>query len=326
MRHCLSKSIAIILLPGFALTSFSLTVEAFSVANLLSEKDIYHCTVYSGSDNPKKMSVISSNNIPIQTTKHISEFESADIICLCAYQGASRYYNDALNFLLKKHYRSGKKLASLSSGSFIFAKAGLLAKTACTVTAEQEDIFRELYPKVTLQESLYTVSEQIFTCRGGTTALDLMMYLIGMDNGTELTEQISLRFQSDRIRTLAEINKSNQYLKLRFKAPMLGAAVEIMEANIEEPYSIERLSEMIGSSVRHLEQLFKKHLKVTPNKYYLNIRLQRVLKLVEETSLPLSEVANACGFSSHSYMGQCFRKKYGDHPSAFRKRVLTQDV
>lgn len=316
----MTKNIAIVLLPGFALTSFSLTVEAFSVANLLAKKDIYKCTIFSGASDPLESIVTSSNGMKIQTDKHISQFERADLICLCAYHGASRFHNDSLHQLLKRHYTSGGSLASLSSGSFIFAKAGLLKNNTCTVTSEQEEVFRELYPNIPLQESLYTVGNRIFTCRGGTTALDMMMYIIGMDFGTELTEQISVRFQADKIRTLDEINKSNQHLKLRLKSPALGAAVEIMEANIEEPYSIEAISEMIGTSVRQLELLFRKHFQTTPNKYYLKLRLQRVLKLVEGTLLPLSEIANACGFSSHSYMGQCFRKEFGDHPSAIRKR------
>lgn len=319
----MSKNIAIVLLPGFALTSFSLTVEAFSVANLLANKDIYNCTVYSGASDPVERIVTSSNGIKVQTDKHISQFEKADLICLCAYQGAPREQNPPLHQLLKRHYSSGGHLASLSSASFIFAKAGLLNNNTCTVTSEQEEVFRELYPTIPLQESLYTVGNRIYTCRGGTTALDMMMYIIGMDFGTEFTYQISLRFQADKIRTLDEIKKSNQHLKLRLKSPALGAAVEIMEANVEEPYSIEAICEMIGSSVRQLELLFRKYFETTPNKYYLKIRLQRVLKLVEETHLPLSEIANACGFSSHSYMGQCFRKEFGDHPSAIRKRSYT---
>ncbi|SBS32172.1 HTH-type transcriptional regulator CdhR [Marinomonas aquimarina] len=316
----MTKNIAIFLLPGFALTSFSLTVEAFSVANLLTQNTLYKYTVYSVTDDPNEKVVTSSNGMKVQTDKHISEFEQADLICLCAYQGAPRFQNDQFNQILKRHYIQGGYLASLSSGSFIFANAGLLKNTTCTVTSEHEDVFRELYPHITLQESLYTVGNRIYTCRGGMTALDMMMYIIGKDFGTELTERISVRFDNDKIRTLDEINKSNQHLRLRLRSPALGAAVEIMEANIEEPYSIEVISDMIGSSVRQLELLFRKHFATTPNKYYLKIRLQRVFKLVEDTRLPLSEIANACGFSSHSYMGQCFRKEFGDHPSAIRKR------
>lgn len=314
----LTKNVAIILLPGFALTSFSLTVEAFSVANAMAGQDIYQCRIYSGSPHPEERCIVSSNGIPIMTEQHISELADADLICLCAYWHAATYHYDVLNKTLKDHYKKGGQLASLSSGSFIFARAGLLERATCTVTAEQQDIFHELYPTIPVQENLYTVSGRIFTCRGGTTALDMMMYIIGVDHGTELTAQISQQFQADRIRTLEEINRSSKYLSLRLKSPALGAAVEIMETNIEEPYSIETLCSMIGCSARHLEMIFRKYMKTTPNKHYLNIRLAKAKKLVEETGMPLSTIASACGFSSHSYMGQCFKTKYGVQPSVLR--------
>lgn len=320
----MTKKVAIILLPGFALTSFSLTVEAFSVANALEKKELYKCVIFSASDEVRDNRVLSSNGIMIQADEHISEFRKSDLICLCAYKGASKYNNSHLMTLLKNHYKNGGKLVSLSSGSFIFARSGLMKEMTCTVTSEQENVFRELYPRIPIQESLYSVSDQIYTCKGGTTALDLMMYLIGLDFGTNLTERISQRFQADKIRTLDEIKKSNHHLKLRLKSPALGAAIEIMETNIEEPYSIDEICRMIGTSIRQLELTFRKHFDTTPNKHYLKIRLERAYELVEATHLPLSEIANACGFSSHSYMGQCFRKEFGCHPSAVRKSIDSQ--
>ncbi|MBJ7552053.1 GlxA family transcriptional regulator [Marinomonas ostreistagni] len=315
----MTKKIAIIILPGFALTSFSLTVEAFSVANLLERGDLYEYTVYSASDDHSEKMVTSSNGIKVKADKHISEFQSADFICLCAYYNASKFRNEFLDKLLKKYYSEGGYLASLSSGSFTFARIGILKNRTCTVTSEQEDVFRELYPSISLVESLYTVNHRIYTCRGGATALDMMMYIIGNDYGTDLTERISQRFQTAKIRTFDEINKSNRYLKLNLKSPVLATVVEIMESNIEEPYSIEYISEIVGVSNRNIEQLFKKHFDISPNKYYLKVRLAKALKLVEETHLPMLDIASACGFSSHSYMGKCFKKEFGFYPSVLRK-------
>ncbi|MEL0638813.1 helix-turn-helix domain-containing protein [Marinomonas sp. TI.3.20] len=311
-------NVSIILMPGFALTSFSLTVEAFSVANLVHESEIYNCSIFSGSIDPSEKCVVSSNGVPIMADKHIIDFDKTDIICLCAYKSAPTYEYDVLSKLLRKHYSSGGEIASLSSGCFILAKSGVLKHSTCTVTDEQKSIFQELYPKITVLDNLYTVSNRLYTCKGGTTALDMMMYIIGLRFGTELTQQISSQFQADRVRTLEEINKSNKYLALRIKSPALGAAIELMESNIEQPYSIESLCEMIGCSVRRLEMIFKKFLGITPNKKYLYIRLKHAYKLIEETNLPISEISNACGFSSHSYMGQCFKNRYGIYPSSLR--------
>ncbi|MEC8082540.1 MAG: helix-turn-helix domain-containing protein [Pseudomonadota bacterium] len=315
----MTTKVAIILLPGFAMTSFSLALDTLNSANYVANDSIFTCAVFSGAKDPEQKVVLSANHVSVLTEKHFSEIEEVDLICLCAYRNVSTYEDESLFKLLKKHVARGGQVASLSSSSFLLAKAGLLKNSTCTITEEHQSIFKELYPSIGLQENLYTVSVNIFTCKGGTTALDMMLYIVGSLYGSELMKEVSsFQFQADRIRTLEEINISNTYLSLRLKSPLLGAAIEVMDKNIEEPYSIETLCKRIGCSVRTLEVVFKKHLGMTPNKKYLSIRLEHVYKLVDETRIPLADVANACGFSTHSYMGKCFKDKYGFYPSHLR--------
>lgn len=316
----MTTKVAIILMPGFAMTSFSLALDTLNSANYVAGKVIFECSVYSGAKEDERV-VVSANNVAVQSEKHFLAMERVDLICLGAYLNISTYEDERLFKVLKQHIAQGGQIASLSSASFLLAKSGLLKNSTCTITEEHQGVFKELYPSIGLQENLYTVSPNIYTCKGGTTALDMMLYIIGKHYGAELMKEVSsFQFQADRIRTLEEINVSNAYLALRLKSPLLGAAIEVMDQNIEDPYSIETLCKKIGCSVKTLEVVFKKHLGVTPNKKYLIIRLERVYKLVEDTRIPLSEIANSCGFSSHSYMGQCFKAKYGFSPSSIRKK------
>ncbi|WP_020407838.1 GlxA family transcriptional regulator [Hahella ganghwensis] len=316
------QKVAIILIPGFALTSFSLAVEALSVANLLGNAELYDYRIYAGTNNTTDLKaqgeVHSSNNVPVKTSGNFREIENADIICLCAYQNAPLHNDPHLFKILTKHYKQGSRLISLSSGSFLLARAGLLSGLSCTVTAEQASVFRELYPQIPLQENLYSISGRIFTCGGGATALDLMLYIIGKDYGRDFAFQVSERFQLDRVRSHEEIQASHKYLRLRMKSATLGAAIEIMENNIEHPYSIEQLANRIGSTTRRLEIAFRKHLNTSPNKYYLKLRLEFARKLIEETSLSMAAVAQAAGFTSQSYLARCFRQQFNVSPSSFR--------
>ena len=311
--------VAFVLTPGFALTSFSLSVEALSVANLISGKELYSWRLYSPDPDHTAGTIYSSNHIPVSVDTCISMQMEADYLVICAYQNAATYQNAYLDRILKQHLARKKKVVSLSSGSFILAKAGLLKGQTCTLTSEQQSIFEELYPYIPVQENLYSVSDYIYTCKGGTTALDLLLYLIGVDFGTELTKQISLQFQADRIRSAEEVNKSQKYLSWRIKNPALGAAIEIMENNIEEPYSIESIAQMIGSSTRKLELLFQKYVNSTPKRYYLAMRLKHARLLIENSDMLLSDISNATGFSSHSHMAKCFKDYFGFHPSSIRQ-------
>lgn len=91
-----------------------------------------------------------------------------------------------------------------------------------------------------------------------------------------------------------------------------------MEANIEEPYSIQVLADRIGTTTRSLEQAFRKHANTTPVQYYLQLRLAHARKLIEETRLPLSAIAQASGFSSQSYFTKRFKALYNVSPRQLR--------
>lgn len=318
MQDCKTQHVGFILIPGFAFTSFALAVEALSVANQLCRYDAYEYHLYSGDPDPVARHVMSSNGVPVQVEGHFSQCVCSSLVVICAYKGASTYDNGVLFAKLRSFRQSGSRLAALSSGSFILARAGLLESQSCTLFSDQVPAFRELYPNINIQENIYTVSQNTFTCAGGMTSLDMMLYIIGKDQGVEFANKVSHQFCHDNIRSPEQMQNSRRYLELRMKSPCLGAAIEVMERNIEHPYSIERLAEKIGTTTRTLEQTFRTHKNTTPVNYYLQLRLEYARKMIEETRLPISTIAQATGFTSQSYFSKRFKYLYAVSPGRLR--------
>ncbi|WP_212631919.1 GlxA family transcriptional regulator [Pseudomonas sp. KB-10] len=312
------RRVGFILIPGFALTSFSLAVEALSVSNLLLGNSAYDYHLYSGDTDPTQTEVVTSNGIPIKVSEGLDGIEGCSLLFICAYRRAATYDNATLFAKLRALKNSGCRLASLSSGSFILAKAGILQSNSCTLFSEQIPAFKELYPCVTVAESLYTVGDGIFTCQGGTTALDMLLYIISQDHGADFALKVSRQFCQDRIRSQNELQNARRYLELKMKAPCLGAAIEMMEANIETPCTIEVLAHKIGATVRTLEQAFRTHEHTTPVNYYLQLRLRHARTMIEDTSMAIASIAQATGFASQSYFTKRFREAYGISPSRLR--------
>ncbi|MFG0533734.1 GlxA family transcriptional regulator [Pseudomonas sp. yb_2] len=312
------RHVGFILLPGFALTSFSLAVEALSVSNLLLGYTAYDYHLYSGDVDPITNEVLTSNHIPIRVSRGLGELDECNLLFICAYKKAANYNNPALLAKLRTLKKTDCRLASLSSGSFILAKAGLLRSGACTLFSEQMSAFKELYPSITVSESIFTVHDDVFTCQGGTTALDMLLYIIGQDHGADFALSVSRQFSQDRIRNHNEVQAARRYLELRMKSPCLGSAIEIMEANIETPLTIEILADKIGATVRTLEHAFRTHENTTPINYYLLMRLRHARTMLEDTALPISSIAHATGFASQSYFTKRFREAYGVSPSRLR--------
>ena len=316
--QCHTQRVGFVLVPGFALASFSLAVEALSVANLLWGQTAYDYRLYSGDVDPAVTEVCTSNGVPVRVSGHCSEIEDCDLLFVCAYKRAAAYDGVALISKLKSLRKNGCRLASLSSGSFILARAGVLGGQPCTLFSEQMAAFKELYPTVTLDESIYTVGDGVYSCQGGTTALDMLLYIIRQDHGAEFALNVSQQFCQDKIRAPDEMHNARRYLELRMKSPCLGSAVELMESNIDAPYPIEVIAAKIGTTVRKLEHVFRAHENTTPVNYYLLLRLRRARAMIEDTLLSIATVAQATGFASQSYFTKRFREAYGFSPSRLR--------
>ncbi|MFJ4052677.1 GlxA family transcriptional regulator [Pseudomonas sp. NPDC089743] len=314
----LVRRVGFILLPGFALTSFALAVEALSVSNLLLGYAAYDYQVYSGDVDPNSNEVLTSNHIPIRVTGGLEALGECNLLFICAYKKAANYDNPKILAKLRTLKKNGCRLASLSSGSFILAKAGLLRSGPCTLFSEQMSAFKELYPSITVSESIFTVHDGVFTCQGGTTALDMLLYVIGQDHGADFALSVSRQFSQDRIRSHDEVQAARRYLELRMKSPCLGSAIEIMEANIETPLTIEAIAHKIGATVRTLEHAFRTHENTTPINYYLQMRLRYARTMIEDTSLAIANIAQATGFASQSYFTKRFREAYGASPTRLR--------
>ncbi|MCZ2723001.1 GlxA family transcriptional regulator [Marinomonas sp. 15G1-11] len=316
-----TRIMSFLLVPGFALTSFSLSIEVLSVANSLLSYDAYHVHLYGEKSLVKQTAVTSSNGIPIQIEGDITSCKQTDTLFICAYLGAENFSQVETCKQIKSLYRQQSRMACLSSGSFILAKCGLLKGKKCTVYNEQAISFKEMYPDIDIQNTIFSVDGKILSCAGGTSALDMMLYIITQDYGKAFAQDVSEIFLQDRVRSFDEIQKSQRYLLLKEKSPLLAAAVEIMDENLSLTISIEEISHQIGTTPRNLEKIFQRNLSTTPKKYYLDIRLKESLHLLENTNISITGISQLTGFSSQSYFSQCFKERYNSSPQKIRSNT-----
>jgi len=94
----------------------------------------------------------------------------------------------------------------------------------------------------------------------------------------------------------------------------LAQAVELMEANLEEPITPQDIAACVELSTRQLERLFAKYLGTSPKKHYFQLRLEKARQLLMQTDLPVIDVAIACGFQSPSHFSKSYRAAFGLTP------------
>ena len=281
------------LIDDYPFIPFGCVVDALRAANKLSQNSLFEWQYFA----PDTKAVTASCGITVPT-EPFSDANDLDTLIVCATSKA-QIFDDANTLkVLQKLDRQQVNLGSVSSGSFILARAGLLDKCRCTIHWENIPVFKELYPQIDVALSLYEINQRRFTCSGGTAALDMMLKLIENLHGRSLAQKISRQFQHDRIRTEIDSQQMVDRIDLAMSAPKLIGVINLMESNIETPLPLPEIAEQCQLSLRQIERLFHKYRSITPSQYYLSIRLAHAKQLLLNTNASVIDISIAAGFET----------------------------
>ncbi len=313
-----------LLVPKFAMMAFTSAVEPLRAANLLSGKELYDWRVITRDGRP----LPSSNRIRLMPDASIETVAGTlsprgpgsrlASVVVCGGMDGQLYRDRAVFAWLRRLARQGARVGALSDGSYILARAGLLDGYRCTIHWSCLPGFTETFPGIEASAEIYRIDRNRFTASGGTASLDLMLHTIEADHGRDLAIAVAEQFLHERIRSDLDRQRMPLRLRLGLSHPKIIEAVGLMEAYLEEPLSCVELARRSGLSTRQMERLFRKYLKRTPQRYYLELRLERAQRLLTQSSLPVMEVALACGFVSPSHFAKCYREQYHQVPKSTR--------
>ncbi|KUR80196.1 GlxA family transcriptional regulator [Novosphingobium sp. FSW06-99] len=302
------------LVPGFSAMGFVAAMEPLRVANRLAQRPVFAWRLFSSDGAP----VEASCGLKVAVDGPLDE--SAASLIVCAGFEPRRGITRPLIAALRRMARKGTTLGALDTGVYLLAEAGLIGDHAVTLHWEAVPAFREDWPDIVVTEELFVLGERLFTCAGGTAAIDMMLERIAQRQSPALARAVSDQFIHNRIRPHEERQRLDLGARIGTRDPRLVTVIARMERSIENPARLEDLADAAGVTRRQLERLFMAHFGIGPASYYRNIRLDRARSFLAETSLPLIEVAVATGFSSKSAMARAYVQKFGRPPGAERGR------
>jgi len=307
----------IVLIPGFSLMAFASTVEPLRSANLMSDTLHYRWTYIS----PNASRVSSSSGLDVLTKLLAGKDVEFDVIVVCGGLSCESYVDERLFGFLRQSARRGSIVGAISTASFVLARAGLLNDRRCTVHWDYLEAFKEAYPELDVREELFVVDRGIFTCAGGIAAMDVMLHFIRSRQGDALANLVADQFIHGQVRQSRDGQRMTMRNRIGIAQPMMVKAIELMEKSTAMRPNAKGIAKSLNISTRQLERLFKRYLKSPPSKYYMKIRLERARKLLQRTTLPVIEVAVACGFTSASHFSKCYRQQFGTVPTADRQQI-----
>ena len=310
------RRIGFLLVADFSLIAFSSAFDALRMANRMREQKIYEWQVLTYDGRP----ISSSSGLTITPDGDVSSAADLDILFVCAGDNVHLAADKPLLFWLRKLAQKKIVLGAMCTGSYLLARAGLLDGYRCTIHWENMASMREEFPNAIISQELFEIDRERYTCSGGTAPLDMMLNIISRHHGAQLAVAISEEFICERIRGRHDRQRVPLRLHLGTGQPKLMEAVALMEANLEEPMSLDELAQHVRLSRRQLERLFQKHLSCVPTRYYLDLRLAKARQLLLQTSMSIVDVAFASGFVSAPHFSKCYRDFYGIPPRDERRQ------
>ena len=313
-RNCeLPTRFGFLLLNDFTLISLSSAVEPLRMANRICGSEVYSWKTISATGE----SVSASDGLSINVDCAIESkniLDELDTLIVCGGIGVSKNTGPRVLKWLKKANQQGVALGSICTGSYALAKAGLLDGFHCSIHWENMAALEDLFPRIVVDRSIFTIDRSRCTSSGGTAPVDMMLHFIKLKCGAKVSAGVAEQFIYERIRQADEDQRVPLRNVIGRQSGKLVSAIELMESNIREPLNQQDLAAYVDLSGRQLQRLFKRYMACTPSTYYLQLRLQRARELLRQTSMSLTEITAMTGFVSTSHFSKSYKKHFRHPP------------
>jgi len=309
-----------LLCPMFSMIAFAAAVEPLRGANRVSRRTLYRWRFVSRDGG----AVSCSNGAKVESDGALDDLPRDASIVVCGGLDVGQTEQKPVLTWLRKQARRGVRLGAVCTGAHVLARAGLLDDKRCTIHWENQAAFAEEFPEVTLSNLLYCIDEGIFTCAGGTAATDMMLHLIGQEQGPELASLVADMLVHTPMRSDTDKQRLSVPARIGVRHPKLVQVIQTMERSTEEPISPADLARGVNMSTRQLERLFRRYLNRSPKRYYMELRLEKARNLLLQTDMSVINVALACGFTSPSHFSKCYRAHFNRTP--YRERGGPSDA
>jgi transcriptional regulator GlxA family with amidase domain len=216
---------------------------------------------------------------------------------------------------------SARRTASVCTGAFLLARAGLLdGRRVTTHWASAEQLAR-MYPEVSVDpDPIFLRDGPIWTSAGVTAGMDLALALVEED----LDREAALTIARHLVLFLRRPGSQSQFsATLASQQPDRDSLREVQRLVVEDvagTHTVDAMAARAHMSPRHFARAFRCETGVTPARYVERVRLEAARRRLEESAEPLASVASACGFGTGETMRRSFLRTLGVGPAEYRRR------
>jgi transcriptional regulator GlxA family with amidase domain len=217
-----------------------------------------------------------------------------------------------------------ERLATVCTGSFLAAHAGLLAGRRVTTHWKFLDTLQRRHPSLTVDgDAIYINDGHVWTSAGVTAGIDLALALVEHDHGGDIAQAVA----RDLVMFLRRPGGQSQFAAPTWTEPATDPPVRAVQlyidANPGADLGLAALAARASMSERHLARLFTRQVGTTPARYVERVRIEAARRRLERDDTTTAVVAKECGFGTAETLRRAFHRHLGVSPDDYRRRFAT---
>jgi transcriptional regulator GlxA family with amidase domain len=245
-----------------------------------------------------------------------------DTLLIAGGIGTERYRaNAAILRWLRRISRRVRRLASICTGAFFLAEAGLLEGRRATTHWASCARLAKGFPGIQVEpDTLFVQEGSLYTSAGVTAGMDLALALVEEDQGREVALAVARELVLFLRRPGGQAQFSAQLaVQMAEREPLRDLQAHILE-HPEADLSVETLSRRVGMSPRNFARVFTREVGATPARFVASSRVETARRLLEESSYPLEKICALSGLGTLESMRRVFLRLVGVPPGQYRTR------
>jgi AraC family transcriptional activator FtrA len=262
---------------------------------------------------------VRAGHFMVEPDRGLDRLAHADTVIVPAVVDVDRAPPDDLVEAVRAAHQAGARVASLCTGAFVLAAAGLLdGRRATTHWAHAQELATR-YPKVTVDpDVLYVDEDTVLTSAGKAAAMDLSLHMVRRDHGSTIANVVARRLVVPPHRPGGQ----SQYVATPVPAqdghPLADLLPWIVQ-RLDQPLTVEDLARQASMSSRHLARNFHAVTGTTPLQWLLTQRIGRAQELLETTDDGIDAIASAAGMGTATTLRRHFQRAVGVPPDTYRR-------
>ncbi|MFL5773616.1 MAG: GlxA family transcriptional regulator [Flavisolibacter sp.] len=317
------KHISILPLYDATLTSIDSSHQLFSRVNdfmkYQGRPPFYQVEIVGA----EKESTFNNGLYHIHSDSTIHKVSKTDVIViplLCGDFAKAISKNKLYVQWVKDQYQKGAEIVCLCVGSFFLASTGLLHERKCAVHWAAANEFQMMFPEVKIvSDSIITDEKGIYTCGGGFSYLNLLLYIIEKHLGREISILASKMFEID-------IERKSQHPFVIFTGQkqhgdeLVLQAQQFIESRPTESYTVDDICHQFNVGRRTFERRFKNSTNNSILEYIQRVKVEFAKQQLEKGNKSVNEIIYETGYNDMDAFRKVFKKFTDLSPMNYRKK------